>query len=94
MLKLEAEIFQQQQEEGGDRQPQAGEDVRDEQHKLPDAQVAEGNGACSNPPSSLLCTPPKQAAHCPQLFFSLETAGMSKGCHFSKEVKSTRGSKG
>ena len=29
MLKLEAEIFQQQQKERGDRQPQAGGNVRD-----------------------------------------------------------------
>ena len=63
MLKLEAEIFQQQQKERGDRQPQAGGNVRDKQHKFPGAQIAEGNRACSNPPGSLLWTPPKQAAH-------------------------------
>ena len=93
--KLEAEIFQQQEEEGGDWQPQAGGDVRGEQHKLPGAQVAEGSRACSDPPTSLLSAPPQQAAHCVQLFFSLETTGMSKGCHLTMEVKqSTRGSKG
>ena len=57
MLKLEAEIFQQQQKERGDRQPQAGENVRDEQHKFPGAQIAEGNRVCSNPPGSLRLAP-------------------------------------
>ena len=56
MLKLEAEIFQQQQKERGDRQPQAGGNVRDKQHKFPGAQIAEGNRACLNPPGSLLRT--------------------------------------
>ena len=49
MLELETEIFQQQQKERGDWQPQAGGTVRNEQHKFPDAQIAEGNRACSNP---------------------------------------------
>ena len=31
-------------------------------------------------------TPSKQAAHRAQLLLGLETAGMSKGCHFSVEV--------
>ena len=88
VLELEAEIFQQQQQERGDRQPQAGGNVRDKQHKFPGAQIAEGNRTCSNPPSSILCTPPKQAAHCVQVLLSLETAGTSKGCHLAMEARS------
>ena len=86
VLELEAEVFQQQQQERRDRQPHAGGNVRDEQHKFPGAEVAEGNRACSDPPAGLLCAPPKQAAHRAQLFLGLETAGMNKEGHFDVEV--------
>src|SRR6185312_376716 len=88
VLKLEAEVFQQQQERRN-RQPHAGGDVRGEQHKLPCAEVAKRNRACSDPPAGLLCTPPEQPAHRVQLFLGLEAAGMNKGCHLSVEVRSS-----
>ena len=59
MLQLEAEILQQQEEERRNRQPHAGGNVRNKQHKFSDAQIAEGNRACSNSLGSLLWTPPK-----------------------------------
>ena len=43
MLELEAEILEQQQEERRNRQPHAGGNVRNKQHKFPGAQIAEGN---------------------------------------------------
>jgi len=87
MLELEAEILQQQQKERGYRQPQAGGNVRDEQHKFPGAQIAGGNQACSNPPCSLLWTPPKQAAHRVQLLLGLETTGANEGRHLAMEAR-------
>ena len=83
VLELEAEVFQQQQQERRDRQPHAGGNVRNKQHKFPGAQIAEGNRACSNSPGGLLWTPPKQAAHCVQLLLSLETTGVSEGRHLA-----------
>src|SRR6185437_13301413 len=88
MLELEAEIRQHQQKERGDRQPQAGGNVRDEHHKFPGAQIAEGNRACSNPPGSLLWTPPKQAAHRVQLLLGLEMMGTNEGRHLAMEARS------
>ena len=87
MLELVAEILQQQQEERRDRQPQAGGNVRDEQHKFPGAQIAEGNRACSNPPGSLLWTPPKQVAHRVQFLLGLETMGTNERCHLAMEAR-------
>src|SRR6185312_13599673 len=98
MLELEAEILQQQQEERRDRQPQAGGNVRNKQHKFPGAQIAEGNRACSNPPGSLQWTPPKQVAHRVQFLLGLETTGTNEGCHLAMEARNNlrgraRGSK-
>ena len=59
MLELKPELFQQQQEEGGDRQRQPSENVRDEQHKLTGLQVAEGKRARSNPLGELRSGPAK-----------------------------------
>src|SRR6185437_7868598 len=87
MLELEAEILQQQQKERGDWQPQAGGNVRDKKHKFPGAQITEGNRACSNPPGSLLWTPPKQEAHRVQLLLGLETTGTNEGRHLTMEVR-------
>ena len=87
MLELEAEILQQQQEERRNRQPHAGGNVQNKQHKFPGAQVAEGNRACSNSPGSLLWTPPKQAAHHAQFRLGLETTGMNEGRHLAMEAR-------
>jgi hypothetical protein len=49
VLKLEAELLQQQQEEGRDRQRQPAGEVGDEEHKLPDGEITEGRGAGVDP---------------------------------------------
>src|SRR6185295_11889407 len=87
MLELEAEILRQQQEIRRYRQPHPGGNVRNKQHKLPGAQIAEGNRACSNSPSSLLWTPPKQAAHHVQFRLGLETTGTNEGRHLAMEAR-------
>jgi hypothetical protein len=50
VLKLEAELLQQQQEERRDRQRQPARDVGGEQNKLPGGEAAEGDGASVDPP--------------------------------------------
>jgi hypothetical protein len=43
MVKLEAKLLQEQQEEGGDRRNQPAHNVRIEEDELPRGKVAEGN---------------------------------------------------
>jgi hypothetical protein len=50
MMKLEAELFQEQEEEGGDRRNQPAHDVRVEENELPRGKVAEGDLASPNLP--------------------------------------------
>ena len=87
VLELEAEIFQQQQEERRDRQPQVGGNVQNKQHKFPGAQITEGNRACSNPSGSLLWTPPKKAVHRVQFLLGLETTVTNEGRHLAMEAR-------
>jgi hypothetical protein len=49
VLKLEAELLQQQQEERRDRQHQPAGEVGDEEHELPGGEIAEGRGAGVDP---------------------------------------------
>jgi hypothetical protein len=51
MLKLEVELLQEQEEEGGDRRNQPAHNVRVEENELPRGKVAEGNLAGPNLPS-------------------------------------------
>jgi hypothetical protein len=53
VLKLEAELLQQQQEERRDRQCQPTGEVGDEEHELPDGEIAKGSGAGALHPSRL-----------------------------------------
>jgi hypothetical protein len=50
MMKLEAELFQEQEEEGGDRRNQPAHDVRVEENELPRGKVVEGDLAGPNLP--------------------------------------------
>jgi hypothetical protein len=50
MMKLEAELLQEQEEEGGDRRNQPAHDVRVEENKFPHGKVAEGNFTGPNLP--------------------------------------------
>jgi hypothetical protein len=63
VLKLEAELLQQHQEERRDRQRQPAGDVGGEQNELPDGEVTEGDGASTDPPGKRRRTPSKQVAH-------------------------------
>ena len=49
VLKLEAELLQQQQEERQDRQHQPAGEVGDEEHELPGSEIAEGRGTGADP---------------------------------------------
>jgi hypothetical protein len=49
VLRLEAELLQQQHEEGRDRQCQPAGEVGDEEHELPGDEIAEGSGADTDP---------------------------------------------
>ena len=81
VLKLKPEILQQQQEEGRNRQPQSGENVRDEQHELAGLQIAERKTARLNPPGKLGGRPPKHTAHRIQTLLGLVAARTAKGRH-------------
>jgi hypothetical protein len=72
MVKLEAELLQEQKEEGGERRDQPAHGVRVEENELPRGKVAEGDlagpdllGVCRRGPSH-------QAAHQVQLGLGLE----------------------
>jgi hypothetical protein len=66
MLKLEAELLQQQQEEKRDQQCQPEGEVGDEEHELPGA---DPSGECRRAPS-------EQVAHQVECHFGLEALGM------------------
>jgi hypothetical protein len=63
VLKLEAELLQQQQEERRDRQRQPTREVGDEEHELPDGEVAEGSGAGADSSGERRRAPSKQVAY-------------------------------
>jgi hypothetical protein len=81
VLKLEAELLQQQQKEGRDRQRQPAGEVGDEEHELPDGEIAEGSGAGADPPSKRRRAPSKQAAHQVEHHLGLETLGTNQRGH-------------
>jgi hypothetical protein len=73
-MKLEAELLQEQEEEGGDRRHQPTHGVRVEEDELPRGKVAEGDFAGPNPPSMLRRGPTQKPAHQVQLALALEAA--------------------
>jgi hypothetical protein len=77
VLKLEAELLQQQQEEGRDRQRQPAEEVGDEEHELPGDEVTVGRSAGSDPSGERRRAPSEQVAHQVECHLGLEALGMS-----------------
>jgi hypothetical protein len=76
VLKLEAELLQQQQEERRDRQRQPTGEIGDEEHELPGSEIAEGSGAGTDPSGERRRTPFKQVAHQVECPLRLEMLGM------------------
>jgi hypothetical protein len=74
-LKLEAELLQEQEEEGGDRRHHPAHGVGVEEDELPRVQVVERNRACPDPSDELRRGPPQKAAHRVQMILMLEAAG-------------------
>jgi hypothetical protein len=81
MMKLEAELLQEQEEEGGDRRNQPAHDVRVEENELPRGKVAEGNFAGPNLPGLRRRGPSQKAAHRVQLCLALEAVRERKRRH-------------
>jgi hypothetical protein len=81
VLKLEAELLQQQQEERRDRQRQPAGDVGGEQNKLPGGEATEGDGASVDPSGERRRAPSKQVAHHIEHRLSLEAVGLAKRSH-------------
>jgi hypothetical protein len=73
LLKLEAGLPQQQQEERRDRQRQP---VGGEEHKLPGGEIAEGRGAGADPSGERRCAPSKQVVHQVECPLGLEALRM------------------
>jgi hypothetical protein len=63
VLKLEAELLQQQQEERRDRQRQSAGEVGDEEHKLSSGEIAEGRGTDADPSGERRRPPSEQVEH-------------------------------
>jgi hypothetical protein len=53
VLKLKAELLQEQEEEGGDRRHQPTHGIRGEEVELPRGQIVEGDFASPDPPDEL-----------------------------------------
>jgi hypothetical protein len=81
VLKLEAELLQQQQKEGRDRQRQPVGEVGDEEHKLPSGEIAEGSGTDADPPSERRRAPSEQVAHQVECHLGLVTLGTNQRGH-------------
>jgi hypothetical protein len=81
VLKLEPELFQQQQEERRDRQRQPAENVGDKQNELPRSEVSEGDGASADPPGERRCAPSEHVAHHIECRLGLEAVGLAKRSH-------------
>jgi hypothetical protein len=81
VLKLEAELLQQHQEERRDWQRQPAGDVGGEQNKLPSGEVTEGDGASADPPGERWRTPSKQVVRHIERRLSLEAVGLAKRSH-------------
>jgi hypothetical protein len=76
VLKLEAELLQQQQEERRDRQHQPTGEVGDEEHELRSGEIAEGRGAGVDPSGERRCAPSEQVAQQVECHLGLEALGM------------------
>jgi hypothetical protein len=63
VLKLEAELLQQQQEERRDRHRQPAGEVGDEEHELPGGEITEGRSAGTDPSGERRRTLSEQVAH-------------------------------
>jgi hypothetical protein len=63
VLKLEAELLQQQQEERRYRQRQPVGELGDEEHELPGGEIAEGSGTGVDPSDEHQRAPSEQVAH-------------------------------
>jgi hypothetical protein len=81
VLKLEAELLQQQQEERRDRQRQPAGDVGGEQNELPGGKVTEGDSASADPPGERRRAPSKQVAHHIECHLGLEAVRLAKRSH-------------
>jgi hypothetical protein len=81
VLKLEAELLQQQQEERRDRQRQPAGDVGGEQNELPGDEVTEGDSASVDPPGEHRHAPSKQVVHHIERRLGLEVVGLAKRSH-------------
>jgi hypothetical protein len=81
MMKLESELLQEQEEEGGDRRNQPAHNVRIEKDELPRRKVAEGNLASPDLPGVRRRGPPQKAPHRVQLILALEAAWERKRSH-------------
>ena len=75
VLRLEAELLQQQHEERRDRQRQPVGEVGDEKHELPGGEIAEGRGADTDPSGERRRTPSEQVAHQVKCHLGLEVLG-------------------
>jgi hypothetical protein len=72
VLELQAVVFQQQEEERGKRQPEATEEIRDEQNELPLPEPGEGEGADANLPAAVGIGPPEHLPHLLKAFLILD----------------------
>jgi hypothetical protein len=75
VLRLEAELLQQQHEERRDRQRQPVGEVGDEEHELPGGEIAEGRGADTDPSGERRRTPSEQVVHQVECHLGLEALG-------------------
>ena len=75
VLRLEAELLQQQHEERRDRQCQPTGEVGDEEHKLSGGEIAVRKGADTDPSGERQHTPPEQVAHQVECHLGLEALG-------------------
>jgi hypothetical protein len=81
VLKLEAELLQQQQEERRDRQRQPAGEVGDEEHELPGGEIAKGSGVGTDTSGERQCAPSEQVAHQVECPLGLEMLGMNSRGH-------------
>ena len=75
VVRLEAELLQQQHEERRDRQRQAAGEVGDEEHDLPGGEIAVRSGANMDPSGERRHTPSEQVAHQVECHLRLEALG-------------------
>jgi hypothetical protein len=81
MMKLEAELLQGQEEEGGERRNQPAHNVRVEKDELSGGKVVEGDSAGPDLPGLRRRGPSQKAPHRVQLNLALESAWERKQRH-------------